>query len=596
MMRLFRYIWIPKIISMKFILRAFFALAIIFSSQHIFAQQDQPLPKGLSEVEKGLIRDYQFTSPQRTPPPTGPVRAMAEWEEVEYLVITWQNNYPNILRQIVAVGVQEAKVIIVTQNQNGVNNYLQSNGIDTSNIIYLNRNWDSIWIRDYAGNTVYSDDVGQRALVDWIYNRPRPNDDVIPAEHAALLGIPFYETNSAPNDLVNTGGNYMSDGQGNAFASELILEENETGNPYGVSAKNEAQVDQIMEDYMGITNYIKMEALTYDAINHIDMHMKLLDEETLLVSRYPEGVADGPQIEENIEYVLSNFNSVFGTPYKVRWIDAPPSTSGNYPDTGGWYRTYSNSLILNKSIIVPTYRPEVDEAALAYYEELMPGYNIVGIDVDNDGEALIAAFGAIHCITHSIGVDEPLLIVHQPVTDAAPSSTVTIDASIKHISNVAEAKVFWREQGQSTYQEVAMSAAGDDMWTAELNMPGSNTDVEYYIWAEANSGKSLARPLVAPEGYWRINVDVLATQEFAEANITGPYPNPTTDAVKFNFTTPFSKMNVSITNILGQELFRKDFENIQGELSLDLQPQWQGTLFVSFSGDFGNVTKKILKL
>lgn len=587
---------IPKFKTMKFTLRAFFLLTIIFSMQHIFAQQDQPLPKGLTEAEKGLITDFQFTNPQRTPPPTGPVRAAAEWEEVEYLVITWENNYPNILRQIVAVGVQEAKVIIVTQQQNNVNNYLQNNGIDTSNIIYLNRNWDSIWIRDYAGNTVYSDDVGERALVDWIYNRPRPNDNTIPSAHAALLGLPFYETNSAPNDLVNTGGNYMSDGLGNAFASDLILEENEAGNPYGVSAKSEAQVDQIMEDYMGITNYIKMESLPYDAIHHIDMHMKLLDEETLLVSRYPEGVADGPQIEENIEYVLSNFDSAFGTPYKVRWIDAPPSTSGNYPDTGGWYRTYSNSLIINKSILVPTYRPEVDAAALAYYEELMPGYNIVGIDVDNNGEALIAAFGAIHCITHTIGVDEPLLIVHQPIADAAPSSTVTIDASIKHISNIAQAKVYWRELGQSSYQEVAMSATGDDMWTANLNMPNTNTDVEYYIWAEANSGKSLARPIVAPEGYWRINVDLLATQVFAETNITGPYPNPTTETVKFNFTAQFSEMNVSITNILGQELFNKAFNNVRGELNLDLQQQWQGTLFVNFSGDFGNVTKKILKL
>ncbi len=581
---------------MKFTLRAVFLFAILFSGQHTFAQQDQPLPNGLTETEKGLITDFQFTNPQRTPPPTGPVRAAAEWEEVEYLVVTWENFYPNILRQIVAVGVQEAKVIIVTQQEASVNNYLESNGIDTSNITYLNRNWDSIWIRDYAGNTVYSDDVGERALVDWIYNRPRPNDDTIPSAHAALLDIDFYETNTAPNDLVNTGGNYMSDGQGNAFASNLILEENEAGNPYGVTAKSEVQVDQIMEDYMGISNYIKMESLPYDAIHHIDMHMKLLDEETLLVSKYPEGVADGPQIEENIDYVLSNFNSTFGTPYKVRWIDAPPSTSGAYPDTNGYYRTYSNSLIINKSILVPTYRPEVDAAALAYYEELMPGYNVVGIDVDNQGENLIASFGAIHCITHTIGVDEPLLIVHQPVAEAAPSSTVTIDASIKHISDVAQAKVYWREQGDTAYQEVVMSDAGADMWTAELNMPSTNTDVEYYIWAEANSGKSLARPLVAPEGYWRINVGALATQEFAASHIAGPYPNPTTDAVKFNFTAQFSNINVTITNIIGQELFHTTFEDVQGALTLDLQAQWQGTLFVTFSGDFGNVTKKILKL
>ena len=35
-----------------------------------------------------------------------------------------------------------------------------------------------------------------------------------------------------------------------------------------------------------------MPTLPYDGIHHIDMHMKLLDEETLLVSEYPDGVAD----------------------------------------------------------------------------------------------------------------------------------------------------------------------------------------------------------------------------------------------------------------------------------------------------------------
>ena len=48
---------------------------------------------------------------------------------------------------------------------------------------------------------------------------------------------------------------------------------------------------------------------SYDGIHHIDMHMKLLDESTLLVSEYPTGVADGPQIEANLQYVLSNFTT-----------------------------------------------------------------------------------------------------------------------------------------------------------------------------------------------------------------------------------------------------------------------------------------------
>ncbi|MBO6606612.1 agmatine deiminase family protein [Psychroserpens sp.] len=561
-----------------------------------FAQEETPLPKGLTESEKSLVSQFQFRSALVTEAPSVPVRAAAEWEEVEYLVVRWTPSYQNILRQIVQVGVNECKVIIATQDQSGVASYLLSNGVSLTNVSFLNVPSNTIWIRDYAGNTVYSNDVGERALVDWIYNRPRPFDDAMPVSHASMLSLPIYETISGTNDLVNTGGNYMSDGLGNAFASELILEENEVGNPYGVTSKTEAQIDNIMFNYMGITNYVKMPTLPYDGIHHIDMHMKLLDEETLLVSKYPNGVADGPQIEANIQYVLNNFQSPFGTPYKVEWIDAPPSTSGLYPDNGGYYRTYSNSIIINKSILVPTYRPEVDGAALAKYQELMPGYNVVGIDVDNFGENLISSSGAIHCITHTIGVADPLWIVHQPVEFVNTGTTLTIDAMIKHVSGITAAKVFWREEGTTTFNEAAMSYVSGDDWTVDLPLAASATNIDYYIEAEANSGKQLTRPLVAPSGFWTTTAQTLSVEEWADNNISAPYPNPTRDKVSFNLKHIQDPLTVSIYNNLGQKLFSESVNSGQGVLELTLNKHWNGVLYVVFDGSFGSVNRKIIKI
>jgi hypothetical protein len=374
------------------------------------------------------------------------------------------------------------------------------------------------------------------------------------------------------------------------------LEENAVGNPYNVSAKTETQIDAIMSSYMGIDNYIKMPTLPFDEIHHIDMHMKLLDEETLLVSRYPNGVADGPQIQANINQVVTNHLSVFGTPYDVIWIDAPPSTSGSYPDTGGFYRTYSNSVIVNKSILVPIYRPEVDAAALALYQQAMPGYNVVGIDVDNSGENLISSLGAIHCITHTIGVSNPLLIVHQPIDQANAGATVTINAMIKHNSGIQTGVVFWREVGATTFNQTSMTFVSNDNWTATISIPASGVDIEYYIRGVAVSGKALNRPIVAPNGYWTIDVQTLNATEWAFEHILGPYPNPTKDNVSFNLDQIGGTVNITISNVVGQTLFSQKLEAGNGVVNLTLSPEWTGTLFINFEGDFGKVTKKVVKL
>ena len=228
--------------------------------------------------------------------------------------------------------VNECDVIIICNDQNTVASYLSAQGISSPNIYYIETNFNSIWIRDYGQNTVYKNDVEDRILVDWIYNRNRPYDDLVPEHIASYFNADMYITTQSPYNLMGTGGNFMSDGMGTGFSSKLILDENSGGYAWSGPSGNVfypnhtlSEIEDIMQDFMGIQTYILMETLPYDGIHHIDMHMKLLDEETILMAEYPSGVADGPQIEANLQYVLSNYNSAFGTAYKVVRIPSPPS-------------------------------------------------------------------------------------------------------------------------------------------------------------------------------------------------------------------------------------------------------------------------------
>lgn len=494
-----------------------------------FLAYSQNLPAGWAPGEQEAMPFYlsQFDekAPGITTPPSGKLRNMAQWEEIDGLIITW-TSFPSVQRQIVQHAQTECKVYIVCSDSNAVKNNLQNNGIPlTSNVKFVIAPFNSIWARDYSANTVYMNDVDSLIYVDWVYNRPRPKDDTTCRAIAAKVGVQLFQTTNAPYKLVHTGGNYMSDGLGTAFSSELILDEN--------TDKTEAQIDTIMKKFMGINRYIKMQILPYDGIHHIDMHMKLLNEETIVVGEYAAGESDGPQIEANINYVMSNFNSYFGTPYKLVRIPQPPDNNGDYPDAGGDYYTYTNCVFVNKKVLVPIYNNAYDTTALRILRENLPGYQVIGIPCTD----IIQQSGAIHCITHSIGVKDPMLIVHQKLNDTYDyQNPYPVPARIQHKSGIQSANVYWTtDTTQTIWQTATMSFTDptNNIWTANIPAQLPTTKIYYYIEGLANSGKTQVRPLTAPTGFYQFKIlgDPIDTttgisQQAIDTKLIQPYPNP----------------------------------------------------------------------
>ena len=581
------------------------SLTVLITCSVSFAQ-DRGLPAGFAPFERDIMADYYANrgpSGGITTPPTSPVRSMAEWEEIQSLVITW-TSYPSILKEIVRHAKEQCEVIIICSSENSVRNYLTANGIDDTNLTFVVDDYDSIWIRDYGQNTIYINEVDTLALVDWIYNRPRPDDDVLPERIATLKGLPIYSTTAAPTDLVHTGGNYMSDGMGTAFSSRLVLEENGPNGGFNVTVKDEQTIDQIMNDFMGITRYPKMESLPYDVIHHIDMHMKLLDEETLLVGEYPEGVADGPQIEANIQYVLNNFNSVWGTPYKLVRVQMPPDGNGNYPDHngGGWnagdYRTYTNLVIVNELILVPTYEEVYDTTALRIISEAMPGYDVVGINCNS----IITALGAIHCITKAVGVDDPLWITHQPLTDTQESTDYSVTAKIKHKDGISGATLYYKLDDGIAWIPVAMQPIGPSPDYYNALIPGqTSANIKYYIHATATTGKEQVRPLVAPEGYWEFDVTPLVgvgdpiNDELTMGNV---YPNPASAITAIPITSDRSfDASVALIDVLGrtiETIYNGEIPQGESHYFLHSDKYPAGTYFIRLQTAEGSQIQKLL--
>ncbi|MFO7723633.1 MAG: agmatine deiminase family protein, partial [Bacteroidales bacterium] len=156
-----------------------------------------------------------------TPPPGGKVRSIAEFERNEGVIVGYSGQF-GIPFTLIAEMSQVAKVYTIVANasvENTVRNQYIANGVNINQCIFVQGPLDSYWARDYSPWFI-ADSANRVAIVDFPYNRPRPNDNNVPGLFAAALGLDMYGM-----DIKHTGGNYIADGVGGGGSSRLVLTE-----------------------------------------------------------------------------------------------------------------------------------------------------------------------------------------------------------------------------------------------------------------------------------------------------------------------------------------------------------------------------------
>ena len=423
-----------------------------------------------------------------TDPPPGVIRNVAEFNQMQGVLVRYPFGIPIELIREMAEDVTVTTIVANSSEQQTVTTQYQNNNVNLNNCDFLIAQSDSYWVRDYGPWFVF-DGNNQPSIVDFPYNRPRPNDNNIPQKVSDFLDIDLYGMN-----LISTGGNYMCDGMGQAASTDLVWEENPTLTHNDVAG--------YVSDYLNNSPYHVVADPLGEYIKHIDCWGKYLSPNKVLIGQVPETDYRYQDYEDAANYFATQTSS-YGKPYEVFRVFTP----GDYPNT-----PYTNSLILNNKVLVPITGSQWDDEAIASYQEAMPGYEIIGI-MYNGWENT----DALHCRTKGVADLGMLYIHHVPTTGTVGyHPNYEINAQITACSGediYPDSVLIYYKINSGDYVSSIMEhqSANDYIGTIQNVMPTDT--VSYYIYAADQSGRNATAPFIGiPDPFVFTNIYFPVTQ------------------------------------------------------------------------------------
>ena len=293
-------------------------------------------------------------------------------------------------------------------------------------------------------------------------------------------------------DIINmplywTGGNFMTDGYGMGFSTQLMVNENNI---------DESEFVDIISEYLNINNYHIFDNPNESSIQHMDCLAKLVNPETVIIKQVPESSPEYECIEDFAESFFE-LNTFYNRNFRIYRILCPEINGGVWETNP--VAAYTNSLILNGKVLVPQYGISEDDQALEIYREAMPGYQVLGFD----GAANSPWYSedALHCRTMGVFDPDMIHISHRPIrTEELPNNdNIVIIAEVIDYSNfnsvLESVVVYWKYSSEDgPFSEFTLELESDNMYTGTVPPLNSNSTIEYFITATNISSNSVSHP------------------------------------------------------------------------------------------------------
>lgn len=270
------------------------------------------------------------------------------------------------------------------------------------------------WARDWAPLTARTK-YGKLRFIDFNYYSDRPADDSIPTTLARLTGL---ERVSLP--VYNEGGNFMNNTQGDCLMTSRVVLANDAEEIPGDMILTDTDIKYYYNRYAGCRRTVIFPSMPYEGTGHIDLWAKFLDDATVIVNEISDDLL--PLADYNAEafqktlevkkFLDKRAEDLEHMGFDVVRIPMPLPFFG---PSFNLFRSYSNSLILNGTVLIPQYRKPylaedgidgayVDHSFLEQFEaEVIEKHRAAGLTVTMvPADQLIAKGGAVHCTTMQI--------------------------------------------------------------------------------------------------------------------------------------------------------------------------------------------------
>ncbi|SHG32404.1 agmatine deiminase [Flavobacterium segetis] len=338
-------------------------------------------------------------------------RFPAEWEKQQGILLCfphngndWPGKYEAVkwafVEFIKKVATFEEVFLMVADEiqKEKVNVMLETAHIDLSKVSYIIQKTNRSWMRD-SGPIIVKNGTEREALNfnfnGWAKYKNIQLDKHVPAKVADFLNIPITQVMYNGKPVIVEGGAIDTNGRGTLLTSEecLMHPEIQVRNPNFTKEDYEA----VFKEYLGITNVIWLgEGIEGDDTHgHIDDLCRFVNEDTIVT------IVETDKNDHNYQPLQDNLKRLQNA--KLENGKSPIIVALPMPKRLDFEKlrlpaSYANFLILNKSVLVPTFNDSNDRVALNILSECFPDREIIGISCTD----FIWGFGTLHCLSQQI--------------------------------------------------------------------------------------------------------------------------------------------------------------------------------------------------